>query len=122
MKERVKRINYEQFIAIRNSGQKYKIFDVLPPDSYQIRRYIISPKESYQKGHIEGAISFPLETISKKTVKRFLSRDDKVIVYCRSSQCADSTEAAKKLSSLGYEVFDYKGGLKEWQEKGNNLV
>ena len=33
-----------------------------------------------------------------------------------------STAAAKKLSGIGYRVLDYKGGLKEWQEKGNNLV
>ena len=28
----------------------------------------------------------------------------------------------QRLSELGYKVLDYKGGLKEWQEKGNKLV
>lgn len=30
-----------------------------------------------------------------------------------------STAAAKKLGAPGYRVLDYKGGLKEWKEKGN---
>jgi rhodanese-related sulfurtransferase len=32
------------------------------------------------------------------------------------------TQAAKKLTDLGYNVVDYKGGLKEWQEKGNKIA
>ena len=36
--------------------------------------------------------------------------------------CHVSTHAARVLSSLGYTVLDYKGGLEEWQEKGNTLV
>lgn len=109
MKDGVKEISYEQFMSIRNSGEKYKLFDVL--DS-----------ASYNKGHIEGAVSFPLDTINKTTAQTRLSKDDHIIVYCGSFQCTASTEAAKKLSALGYNVLDYKGGLKEWQDNGNKLI
>lgn len=109
MKEGVEEITYERFMNIRKSGEKYVLLDVLSPDSYD-------------KGHIEGAQSFPAETINKATAEKRLSKDDRIIVYCGSFQCAASTEAAKKLSGLGYNVVDYKGGLKEWQEKGNKLV
>jgi len=51
-----------------------------------------------------------------------LSKNDHIIVYCGSFQCAASTQASKKLSGLGYNVLDYKGGLKEWQDNGNKLV
>ena len=109
MKNGAKQITYEQFMSIRNSGEKYMLFDVLSPDSYD-------------KGHIEGAISFPLNMINKAMAKKRLSKKDHIIVYCGSFQCTASTGAAKKLSELGYNVLDYKGGLKEWQENGNKLV
>ncbi len=109
IKNGVKEISYEQFTAIRNSGEKHRLLDVLSTDSYG-------------NGHIEGAESFPLEEISKGTAEMRLSQSDNIIVYCGSFKCAASTEAAKKLSSMGYNVLDYKGGLKEWQEKGNSLV
>lgn len=109
MENGVKQLSYNQFIKVRKSGEKYTLFDVLPPDSYA-------------KGHIEGAVSFPGNTINKDSAAKILSKDSKIIVYCGSFQCPASTEAAKKLSDLGYNVLDYKGGLKEWQEKGNKLV
>lgn len=109
LKEGVKQITYNQFMKIRKSGEKYVLLDVLPPDSYA-------------KGHIEGAASFPVTDISEQTAAGKLSKSDNIVVYCGSFQCPASTEAAKKLSALGYNVLDYKGGLKEWQDKGNNLV
>ena len=109
MKNGAKKITYEQFMSIRSSGEKYTLFDVLSPDSYN-------------KGHIEGAISFPIDTMNKVTIEKRLSKEDHIIVYCGSFKCTASTEAAKKLSALSYNVLDYKGGLKEWQEKGNKLV
>ena len=108
VKDGVKEITYDQFMAIRNSGEKYTLLDVLSPDSYD-------------KGHISLAVSFPLNTINKVTAEKRLSKDDHIIVYCGSFQCGASTEAAKRLAGLGYSVLDYKGGLKEYQEKGNSL-
>lgn len=109
VKNGVKEITYDQFMSIRNSGEKYKLLDVL---SY----------ESYSKGHIEGALSFPLDIINDVTARERLPVDDNIIVYCGSFQCTASTSAARQLSAMGYNVLDYKGGLKEWQEKGNKLI
>ena len=102
-------ISYEQFMRLRDSGEPYVLVDVLFP-------------ESYNKGHIENAISFPLGDINKENAERLISKDSKVVVYCANFMCHASTAAAQELSKLGYNVVDYKGGLKEWQEKGNNLV
>lgn len=44
------------------------------------------------------------------------------VLYCWSFLCTASTTAARKLSAMGYRVLDYKGGLKEWKEKGNPLA
>jgi len=109
MKNSIKKISYGEFIAIRNSDKKPILIDVLSRDSFK-------------KGHIEGALSFPLDTINKETAENVLLKDELLIVYCGSFQCTASTEAAEKLSTLGYNVLDYKGGLKEWQEKGNKLI
>lgn len=105
----VKEITYDQFMQIRNSGQPYTLLDVLTPDSYA-------------EGHIDGALSFPVNTITKDAAASMLAKGSDVIVYCGSFHCGASTAAAKKLSGFGYNVLDYKGGLKEWQEKGNALV
>jgi len=109
LKDGVKEITYEQFQKIRNLGADYVLVDVLSP-------------ESYAKGHIEGAISFPIKTIDNKIASAKLPKNSLVIVYCASFQCHASTASAKKLSEFGYKVFDYKGGLGEWQERGNALV
>jgi len=109
LKDGAKEITYEQLQKIRNSKEDYFLVDVLSP-------------ESYAKGHIEGAISFPLKTIDNQSASAKLPKNAFVVVYCASFQCHASTTAAKKLSGLGYKVFDYKGGLGEWQERGNALV
>ena len=109
IKDGVKEMTYDQLMQLRNAGEKYILFDVLQSDSYS-------------NGHIEGAISFPLDTINKGNAKNKIPQDSHVVVYCASFKCPASTVAAKKLSEFGYSVLDYKGGLQEWQEKGNGLV
>jgi len=108
-KEGVREISYEQLLKIKNSGEKHVIFDVLS-------------KDSYREGHIEGAVSFPLGEINKETAEKMIPQGANIVVYCGSFLCKASTHAAEKLSSFGYKVLDYKGGLQEWQEKGNKLV
>lgn len=103
------KIDCERFSKMRASGAPHTLVDVLSA-------------ESYETGHIEGAVSLPLETIDARTAERKLSRDKPVVVYCASVQCAASTQAADKLADLGYEVLDYKGGLEDWQKRGHRLV
>ena len=105
----IKLISYEQFQEIRNSGEEFILLDVLLEDSYK-------------NGHIEGALNFPVTSINKETAEKVLKEGDKVIVYCSSFQCHASTHSAKLLTDLGFTVLDYKGGLKDWTEKGNKLV
>ena len=105
----VKLISYEQFQEIKKSGEPFVLLDVLLEDSYK-------------KGHIEGAINFPVTSINKETAEELLNMEDSIIVYCANFKCKASSHAAKVLGDLGYKVVDYKGGLNEWKEKGNELV
>ena len=109
VKDGVKEITYEQFMQIRNSKESFVLIDVLSSDSFA-------------EGHIDGSISFSLDMINKDTASVKIPKGSNVVVYCGSFQCKASTASAQRLSELGYKVLDYKGGLKEWQEKGNKLV
>lgn len=97
-----KRITRDELTNMVSSGQKFKLVDVLD-------------KEHYEKEHIQGAISLPLNEIEKKAEK-VLKKDEMIVVYCASFDCQASTSAAEKLLSLGYKnVLDYKGGLKDYR-------
>ena len=109
VKDGVREITYEQFRELRNSEEKYALLDVLSA-------------ESYASGHIEGAESFYVGDINARTAAKRLSGDPKIVVYCGGFLCTASSKAAAKLSGLGYNVVDYKGGLQDWQERGNKLV
>ena len=102
----VRQITYEQFVKIRNSGESFILVDVRAPDKYRA-------------GHIDGAISFFLDSINANSASQALPKGSKVITYCRGSSSPMSTKAAKKLADLGYDVLDYKGGYQEWRGKGN---
>lgn len=99
----LKKITREELTNMVSSGQRFKLVDVLD-------------KGHYEKEHIQGAISLPLNEIEKKAAK-VLKKDDTIVVYCASFDCQASTNAAEKLLSLGYKnVLDYKGGLKDYKE------
>ena len=77
---------------------------------------VLSP-ESYAKAHVKGAINIPLSQLKNRAAT--LDKERRTVVYCASYECSASTEAAKLLGSLGFtDVFDYKGGIKEWTEAG----
>jgi len=107
--EGTREISYEQFLELRFSGEAYVLLDVLMADTYA-------------QGHIAGARNFPVTEITAERAKELLNTSDNLVVYCGSFACHASTKAAQQLEDLGYTVVDYKGGLAEWQEKGNALV
>jgi rhodanese-related sulfurtransferase len=79
------------------------------------------PREQYEIAHIPGAISLPLNEIPRYAGS--LDKGRMIITYCGNYHCPISTEAAERLVSLGYtNVWDYKGGIKEWQEMGYAMV
>jgi len=104
----VKEMSRKELIDLMESGEDFKLVDVLS-------------RESFTKQHIKGAISIPLEEIGRKASKQ-LKKSGKIVTYCASFECSASTQAARKLIALGYKnVFDYKGGLKDYQAGGLSL-
>ena len=75
-------------------------------------------REQYAMDHIPGAISMPLNEIPDYA--RSLDRDRMIVTYCGNYHCPVSTKAAMELTRLRFtNIYDYKGGIKEWQETGH---
>lgn len=68
--------------------------------------------QSYQQGHIDGAMMAHDGLIESIINKRELDRP--ILVYCYRGN--DSKELAGMLSSLGYQqVYSLSGGFAEWK-------
>lgn len=84
----------------------------------------VLPKESFDKGHIPGAINIPLESkdFAALVAKKATSKAQDILVYCASAQCTASEDAAKKLAAAGYTaIHRFTGGLKEWKDSSHKV-
>jgi len=73
------------------------------------------PQESFEEGHIPGAISLPWTDTIKIPVE--LPRNKTLILYCSCSNEEDSSDMAAKLARFGYRnVKLLEGGFLKWSE------
>ena len=73
------------------------------------------PQESYDEGHIPGAVSFPWAMQLKMPVT--LPRNKTLILYCSCAHEEDSSDVAAKLSKMGYRNLKVlEGGFLKWSE------
>lgn len=72
------------------------------------------PKEEYEAGHIEGAISVPMEELD--LYLQHLPKDKEVIAYCRGKYCVYSAIAAQKLKNEGFVAYHMVESTYEWQK------
>lgn len=97
-------VSHQEMKAIVSSGSAV-IFDVNGTDSYQ-------------KGHIPGAINY--ET-AKDNLSSVLPSDKGalIVAYCGSPMCKAYKEAAGAASEQGYtNVKHYSGGISGWKKAG----
>ncbi|MCD1295195.1 rhodanese-like domain-containing protein [Methanocella sp. CWC-04] len=103
--EHVKSIGIEHLKRSLDNGEKVRLLDV-------------RSRADFQKEHIKGAQSMPLDELEKKA-GNMLDKDENIITYCDSFVCSSSTSGAKILVKQGFKnVKDYKGGLREWKQAG----
>lgn len=82
----------------------------------------VLPKENFEEKHIPGSLNIPVDQIEEKAPQR-LDKNEKIVVYCANFECSASPKAAEKLEKLGYKnVYDYEGGIEDWQDAGFKLV
>ena len=67
--------------------------------------------EEYATGHIAGAINIEYTSIAQGVAKSGISKDDTVILYCRSGR--RSSIALDTLKAQGFSKAQNAGGLDE---------
>jgi rhodanese-related sulfurtransferase len=79
--------------------------------------------EEYFGGElIPGSLWVPVDTVGREAKRLGLSPDAEIVVYCANPTCPNSTDAAKKLRTLGFtNVRAYEGGLEEWKASGRQV-
>ena len=81
------------------------------------------PEKYWREAHLPGAIQIDYTEIGKKAEKLLPDKESKIVVYCASTECQNSTKASRNLESLGYkEVYEYVEGKQDWTEAGFPLV
>ena len=77
--------------------------------------------EEFAEGHLQGAVNVDFKNENFSTKVDSLDKTKQYEVYCRSGH--RSGESVKLMKEKGFDkVHDLKGGILNWQEKGNAVV
>lgn len=73
----------------------------------------VRPQTEFEAGHIEGAVSVPLEELIDRVSE--LPADLEVVAYCRGEYCVLAYEAVALLRERGRKARRMSGGMLEWR-------
>lgn len=99
----------------------------LAKNLYELKALFVDArnKEEYDSVHVKGAVSIPYEDFIKKSlpekkeIMKKYNKDGLIVVYCKGDKCEVSIDLAYEFARLGFtSVSIYRGGIKEWKEKG----
>jgi len=74
----------------------------------------VRPKEEFEKAHIPGAISVPMEDLREKLST--LPTNCDVVAYCRGPYCLFSAEAVEFLNAHGINAYRLESNVQEWKQ------
>jgi rhodanese-related sulfurtransferase/DNA-binding transcriptional ArsR family regulator len=80
----------------------------------------VRPAEEYRAGHIQGAISVPLEELKDRIVE--LPRDQEIVAYCRGPYCVWAAQAVQLLREQGFHARHLEGGVLDWRAYGHRVT
>ncbi len=72
----------------------------------------VRPKSEYDKCHIPGATSIPLEELEESIQK--LPDNHEIVAYCRGRYCLLSVKAVEILKSKGYDAVRLEESVNYW--------
>ena len=102
----ISKINEEEIIGLLDKSQPMILVEALP-------------EKYFNEAHLPGAVQIDYTEVTEKAPSLLTNKSNKIVVYCASSDCENSTKAATTLNELGYEnLFIYKEGKKEWVDSG----
>jgi rhodanese-related sulfurtransferase/DNA-binding HxlR family transcriptional regulator len=73
----------------------------------------VRPSEEFEAGHIEGAVSIPLDELDERLAE--LPADREIVAYCRGAFCAYAHEAVRTLRTQRRAARRLEGGWPEWK-------
>jgi len=73
----------------------------------------VRPAVEYRQGHIDGAISMPLDELEARLAD--LPPTQEIVAYCRGPYCLFADDAVALLSAHGYRARRLREGYPEWQ-------
>ena len=73
----------------------------------------VRPHEEYLAGHIEGAVSVPLDELERRL--ETLDASTPVVAYCRGPYCLLAPQAAATLRERGFSASRLEDGFPEWR-------
>jgi rhodanese-related sulfurtransferase/DNA-binding transcriptional ArsR family regulator len=76
----------------------------------------VRPAEEYQAGHIDGALSVPLDQLDRRL--RELPARKEIVAYCRGPYCLMAYSAVERLRSKGRRARRLVEGFPEWRAAG----
>ncbi len=101
-----KRITRDQINDHLNSGDAITLVEALP------ERY-------YNDAHLPRAIQMDYTEVGEKARSLLPDKNAKIVIYCASTECRNSTKGAHALDALGYtNVHEYVDGKQDWIEAG----
>lgn len=71
--------------------------------------------EEFAAGHLDGALNISHEQIGQRIGMAGVSKDDEIVLYCRSGQRAGI--AAETLTHLGFKHVQNYGGMDDARKK-----
>lgn len=74
----------------------------------------------YRNGHLPGAVSVPVLSISEERMMEFPLHTH-FVVYCAGPHCNGANKAAIRLARLGRPVKEMIGGVTGWLDEGLTL-
>ncbi len=80
----------------------------------------VRPAVEYLAGHIPGALSVPLETLSSRLAE--LPKARPVVAYCRGPYCVMAHDAVERLRTRGYQARRLADGLPAWRLAGHPVT
>lgn len=77
----------------------------------------VRPVDEYQAGHIQSAVSMPVEELERRLSE--IPRERPVVAYCRGPYCILAAEAVAALRRHGYSAVRMESGVPEWRLAGH---
>lgn len=80
----------------------------------------VRPLEEFQSGHLAGALSMPLASLSETITK--LDSETPAAAYCRSPYCFLARQAQEIFAKHGKRLYVLSDGVQDWKASSPELL